>query len=299
MNLKQLNVLIAVAEYRGFSAAASALHTTQSNISAHISKLETELGVKLIERSSGRLTKEGLLVVEKALKINAEVSTIAAELDSINKKSFFSISLGIVPLVAKWFLPLLLSKVAIKHPFLNIIVVEGSSKDLESKILAREISVALLTKRNQSKSLEFTHLYDEYLVLAYPKKDPNIFGSAPKLADLCRLDMIMPSSEIGYRFIIDQLLSRAGLPALKVRIELASLNFIAEVATALEKPTIIPKSLITSDMRQSFHFYALPELPVRNIGIATLKDYPWSKELSYLIDTIIETMPYHKQMEYS
>ena len=39
-----------------FSAAARALYTVQSNVSAHIANLERELGVTLVDRAKGRLT---------------------------------------------------------------------------------------------------------------------------------------------------------------------------------------------------------------------------------------------------
>jgi LysR family nitrogen assimilation transcriptional regulator len=290
MNLKQLNILVAVAEYGSFSAAASALHTTQSNISAHISRLESELGVKLIERATGRLTKEGLVVIEKALKINSELSSISAELSALNQKKTFVLSMGIVPLVAKAFVSKLVTRFSINLPYLRISLIEGSSKELESKLLDRQITLAVMTKHVTKKALEYIDLYDEYLVLAYPKNDSQFSEVKPRFSDLPKLELVMPSAEVGYRFIIDQLLNRAGLPALKVRVELNSLNFISEIATAIEKPTIIPRSLITKEMQQLFDFYVLPELPVRHICIATSKEYAWPKELTAVVDTITSTI---------
>src|SRR5256885_16837762 len=67
MDLRQLNAVVAVAEYGSFSAAADALHTVQSNISTHVARLERELGCPLIDRAAGcRLTEEGQAVVERA-----------------------------------------------------------------------------------------------------------------------------------------------------------------------------------------------------------------------------------------
>ncbi len=65
MDLRQLNALVAVADNGGFSAAADALHTVQSNVSAHIARLERELGATLIDRSAGRLTQEGETVLAR------------------------------------------------------------------------------------------------------------------------------------------------------------------------------------------------------------------------------------------
>ena len=43
MDIRQLNALVAVVDNGSFSAAAKSLHTVQSNISTHISRLEKEL----------------------------------------------------------------------------------------------------------------------------------------------------------------------------------------------------------------------------------------------------------------
>ena len=53
MDLRQLASLVAVADHRTFSAAAKALFTVQSNVSAHVARLERELGVTLVDRWPG------------------------------------------------------------------------------------------------------------------------------------------------------------------------------------------------------------------------------------------------------
>ena len=60
MDIKQLNAVVAVVDHGTFSAAAKALHTVQSNISTHISHLEKELKIPLIDRATGTLTEEGI-----------------------------------------------------------------------------------------------------------------------------------------------------------------------------------------------------------------------------------------------
>ena len=64
MDLRQLSTLVAIADHGTFSAAARALYTVQSNVSSHISRLEKELGVVLVDRQRGGLTDDGVVVVE-------------------------------------------------------------------------------------------------------------------------------------------------------------------------------------------------------------------------------------------
>jgi len=84
MDVRQLASLVAIADHGSFSAAARALFTVQSNISAHVAKLERDLGVSLIDRATGDLTDEGELVVERGRRILREMDEIAADISALD-----------------------------------------------------------------------------------------------------------------------------------------------------------------------------------------------------------------------
>lgn len=69
MDIKQLQALLAIADHGSFSAAAKSLLTVQSNVSAHIQRLEGELGVTLVDRHDGSLTDEGEMVAQRARRV--------------------------------------------------------------------------------------------------------------------------------------------------------------------------------------------------------------------------------------
>ena len=76
VDLRHLRAFITVADRRGFSAAAAALHITQPALSRRIAELESALGVRLFERTSRRveLTESGedLLVRSRDLLVSGE-----------------------------------------------------------------------------------------------------------------------------------------------------------------------------------------------------------------------------------
>ena len=71
MDLKQLEIFVAVAKYQSFSKAAKELFLTQPTISAHIQNLEKELGTILVNRNNKiiTLTKPGEILFEHAIYI--------------------------------------------------------------------------------------------------------------------------------------------------------------------------------------------------------------------------------------
>ena len=68
MNFSSMDYFVMVARERSFSRAAERLHITQQTLSAHIAKLEGELGTKLLVRSVPlELTYAGEVFLEYAL----------------------------------------------------------------------------------------------------------------------------------------------------------------------------------------------------------------------------------------
>jgi len=65
-NSQQITILIEVAKYKSFTNAAQALHLSQPAISKQIAALETELGIRLFERShfGVALTKSGEIILD-------------------------------------------------------------------------------------------------------------------------------------------------------------------------------------------------------------------------------------------
>ena len=82
IDLRRLHVFRAVATQRSFSAAASALNYTQSSVSQHVTNLERELGVTLLDRGARpvRLTDAGEIVLDHAEDLLGRAATIEREL---------------------------------------------------------------------------------------------------------------------------------------------------------------------------------------------------------------------------
>ena len=116
MELKQLQALVAISEHGSFSAAAKALDTVQSNISAHLSRLEKELGSSLIDRASGELTDEGEMVLARAKRILHEVEDIDTDIHSLGDSVSGDCRIGTLGTTARWLMPPLLNSLTRHHP---------------------------------------------------------------------------------------------------------------------------------------------------------------------------------------
>src|SRR3954470_19455082 len=82
MDLRQLQYFAALAEHRHFTRAAESIHVAQPALSQQIRRLEDELGVPLVDRTTRRvaLTDAGEVLVGRARRVLAEVDAARAEM---------------------------------------------------------------------------------------------------------------------------------------------------------------------------------------------------------------------------
>jgi DNA-binding transcriptional LysR family regulator len=85
MELRQLRYLDAVARRRSFTQAALDLHIAQSALSQQVGRLERELGVELLRRTTRRVevTEAGELVLQRARRALAEADGVRGDLDAL------------------------------------------------------------------------------------------------------------------------------------------------------------------------------------------------------------------------
>src|SRR5450755_637863 len=85
MDLRQLRYLVALSEEQNFTRAAAREHIAQPALSQQIRRLEDELGLALVERTTRRvaITDAGELLVARARRILAEIDAAPVELQDL------------------------------------------------------------------------------------------------------------------------------------------------------------------------------------------------------------------------
>ena len=150
MRLRNLNSFIKVASSGSFHAAASLLHTSQPAISARISALEEELGVKLFQRdqSGTHLTTRGMQLLPYAEKLVAISNEMKAQLqDKTPAEGVFRI--GIADTVAHVWLADLLQVWRKHYPLIQFELTIDLTRGLYKKLQAHQLDLALMVSGNQ------------------------------------------------------------------------------------------------------------------------------------------------------
>jgi LysR family hydrogen peroxide-inducible transcriptional activator len=168
MDLRQLSALVAVADEGSFSAAATALHTVQSNVSTHIARLERELGSVLVDRGAGRLTEEGEAVANRARRVKAELDALVADVAALHDEVSGTVRFGVIGTTARWLVPRLLECIRERHPNVQLFVVGGDSTSLEPQLASGLLDLAVVNMPVPAPDLVAESLFEEDLVLVVP-----------------------------------------------------------------------------------------------------------------------------------
>jgi len=268
MDLRQLSALMAVADHGGFSAAADALHTVQSNVSSHVARLERDLGATLVDRQAGRLTAEGALVVARARRVRGELEGLVADLAALRDEIVGPSRLGMIGTTARWLVPRLLDHLGERYPGIRLIVLDATSTSLEPQLLAGGLDLAVINLPVPGRDLATEALFDEDLVLVTPVEHPFTRRGLITMGDLATIELLLPPPGTAFRGELDAAAAAAGV-FLRPLAELDGLRLIASMAMEGHGPAIVPATAV-SGYPESGRWAQVPVsgLPRRQVGVA-------------------------------
>ena len=169
MDLRQLRYLVALAEEQNFTRAAAREHVAQPALSQQVRRLEDELGVVLVERTTRhmRLTEAGDILVARARRVMAEVDAAHAELDALKGIDVGCVRVGTIHTMGPIDVSLALAIFHERHPGVELTVREEASEELAEMIRDDELDLAFLsvTERVESHGLALHQLVSEELVV--------------------------------------------------------------------------------------------------------------------------------------
>lgn len=265
MEFKQLQILVAISEHGSFSAAAKALDTVQSNVSAHLARLEKQLGTVLVERSSGLLTDEGEMVLTRARRILHEVEDIDADIHSLGEFTTGECRIGALGTTARWLMPPLLSSLARHHPGVHTTIVEGSTSSLLPRLASGEIDAALVHVPIIDEGFEVREMFAEELFLVAPTAHVLADRSTISLEELADYPILLAPRGTAQRRIIDRAAANKGV-SLQSQAEIDGVRLMASLVFEGFGAAIVPASAVPGWLKGEFVRISMPDLSRRVVG---------------------------------
>src|SRR5437764_4727981 len=172
MDLRQLRYLVALSEERNFTRAAEREHIAQPALSQQIRRLEEEVGVALVERTTRRvaITDAGVQLVARARRMLAELDAARVELEEVRGLQTGHVTVGALHTMGPVDVSLALAIFHERHPAVELTVREQSSEELAEMLREDELDLAFLsvTERVESHGLGLHQLLSEELVVVLP-----------------------------------------------------------------------------------------------------------------------------------
>jgi DNA-binding transcriptional LysR family regulator len=184
--LRHLAALDAVVEEGSFARAAARLGYTQSALSQQIRALERIVGLRLLERRSGRSplgpTDAGALLLRHADRIVASLQAADADLAALREGAAGTLRVGTFQTVGTGLLPTLLARFAVEHPELEVSLVEAvRTGELIALVETGGVDVSFIVLPAGAEPLESEPLMDDPWMLVVPAGSP-LAGRAARVA---------------------------------------------------------------------------------------------------------------------
>jgi DNA-binding transcriptional LysR family regulator len=171
VTLVQLRVIDAVRRHGSVTAAAKELQYTQPSVSHHLSRLEAELGARLLQRAGRgiRFTAAGRLLADRAAEIIGRVDSATAELSALVGLNAGRVRLAGFNSVMSSLLPHAATVLAQEHPGLELGLTDAHPQDAVQLLRAGHVDVAVIFRyadtAPEDDGVRLTHLLDDPLFL--------------------------------------------------------------------------------------------------------------------------------------
>ncbi|MGR3781674.1 MAG: LysR substrate-binding domain-containing protein [Albimonas sp.] len=280
VTLRQLRYFEALARLRHFGRAAEACAISQPALSVQMKELEALLGAPLVERGAReiRLTRLGEALAPRARDVLRAVDEIE-DLARASQRPFAGrLALGVIPTVAPYLLPALMTELAKAWPEMEVRPRETVTGTLVRDLLDGRLDAAIVALPISEPALAETPLFREEFVLVRPQADA---GRPVPSADSLR-EMRLLLLEEGHCFR-DQALSFCGMASGPPRdlMEGSTLATLVQMVAVGIGVTLIPEMAVPVETASAPVSVARlsPPRPTRTIGMVWRRSSPLADQL--------------------
>jgi len=168
MNLTRLRYFLTVAEELHFSRAAERLHMTQPPLSQQISELERELGMRLFERTTRRvtLTDAGRLLQAEGKRLIRDADGLDRLMNGLRRGEAGVLRLGFVDSASYSVMPTLVRSHRSRWPMVTYELTSMSSDQQYAALSAGQIDLGIARAPGPSATTRSVTVLNEPLMIA-------------------------------------------------------------------------------------------------------------------------------------
>ena len=211
-DLNDLLAFRAVAEMRNFRRAAESVHLSQPAFSRRIDKLEQALGVRLLERTTRRvsLTTVGREFERKVRDLLDDLDNTLLGIRGVAATRMGEVTVACVPSTVNYYLSRVVQRFHEKAPKVRVKILDAGANEVLAAVSRGEADFGINFIGAQEGDLDFKALVEERFVAACRRDHPLAKARRVSWAQLADHDVISVTRTSGNRLLLDQAL--AGVP---------------------------------------------------------------------------------------
>lgn len=209
IDLPGLEAFVTVAEFGNFTRAGQHLNLSQTAVTHRIGKLERNLGIKLLQRSTRdvMLTRAGSELLPRLKTILADLKS---ELQRVRIEAARAdvplLTIACLPTIAMQVLPSALAAFHERHPEVRVHTLDTSAADIPSLVTQGIAEFGLTIMAAGNEALITEPLFTEDYLLVCPAGHPLGGRREVRWADISRETLIRVNQHTANRYIVDQAL---------------------------------------------------------------------------------------------
>ena len=291
IELKDLQVLMALSRRQHFAKAAQDCGMSQPAFSMRIRNLEEKLGISIVRRANRfqGLTAEGEMIVRRARTILDDAKALEQEISAARGEVAGALILGVVP-TATTYAAQVVDRVNQAYPLIQARIEVTTSLIIQQRLYDGTIDAGITYSDSLGQDLVTVHpLYDESYVLLAPEN--LVAGDAVGItwAEVADLPLSLLVPEMQNRRILDRIFDELGL---RPEIVSESNGFMASIVLARSgsAATILPRALIDAlgDLEGTRALPLTDPEQTKPICLATLDRQPELTTVSALREVVLK-----------
>jgi DNA-binding transcriptional LysR family regulator len=209
---RQLKAFLLTARYQSFSRAAERLFITQSGMSVLVRELEAQLGFRLFERTTRKvtLTEFGSRLLPIADRSLLELESAATNIGRSASAAKGSVVLGAAPFPAAELLPRAIAAYAQREPQTQVRLVDAAGLRLVEMVRHGEVDVAVSGVRHDAPGVECASLARFRLMLIRAADRPALLPRELRWSDVAAQKLVGFPGDYSIQQLVDEQLARVG-----------------------------------------------------------------------------------------
>jgi len=246
MSVKQLRAFVAVYRLRKLMAAAEELSVTQSAVSLLIRQVESNLGVKLFDRTTRTLepTQAAHEAIELAERILQDIALLGANFRDMGALRQGKVHLAVTPAISMALLPAAVQRFTGLYPNVRVVLDDCAPNQFVPHIVSDQVEFGIGTPDGAAGGLDVTTLIDDHLCVLCRADHPLASAQDVTWASLRDVPMIAGTPGYGVRRMTDAAAASAGV-TLRIVNEVSYLSSALWMVASGLGVAIFPSALAT------------------------------------------------------